>query len=98
MDRLQRMADYVRKQKGVCVVLRGNDTCVLLTPRGRQPLNKLMSTAEIESLLREVVPADQAAQLDQAEPWSFTHSTPEGSLKVDVARPDGRLEVTITLP
>ena len=98
MDRLQRMAEYVRKQKGLCVVLRGNDTCVLLTPRGRQPLNKLMSAEEIESLLREVVPADHAAQLDQPESWSFTHPTPEGPLGVQVARPDGRLEVTITLP
>jgi twitching motility protein PilT len=98
MDRLQRMAEYVRKQKGLCVVLRGDDTCVLITQRGRQPLNKLMTTEEIESLLREVVPADQAAKLDQSESWSFAHPTPEGPLGVQVARPDGRLEVTITLP
>jgi twitching motility protein PilT len=98
MDRLQRMAEYVRKQKGLCVILRGNDTCVLVNQRGRQPLNKLMSAEEIESLIREVLPADQAAKLDQSESWAFTHPTPEGSLEVHVARPDGRLEVTITLP
>jgi twitching motility protein PilT len=98
MDRLQRMAEFARKQKGKGIVLRGNDTCLLLGERGaRQPLNKLMSADEIEALLRDVMPADRAAQLGAGQPFTFSHPAPGGALTVRVARPGGALEVTVAL-
>ena len=36
MDRLARMADFARKQKGKGIVLRGNDSCLLIGERGAQ--------------------------------------------------------------
>jgi len=99
MDRLRRMAEFARKQKGKGIVLRGNDTCLLLGERGgRQPLNKVMSAEEIESLLREVLPAELAAPLDAGETFTFIHPTPEGELTVRVAHAAGVLEVTVGLP
>ena len=98
MDRLAHMADFARKQKGKGIVLRGNDTCLLLSERGtRQPLNKVMSTEELDALLREVLPAELTGRLDAGEPFTFTHATPDGDLTVRVARPGGTLDVTIGL-
>jgi Tfp pilus assembly pilus retraction ATPase PilT len=98
MDRLQRMAEYARKQKGKGIVLRGNDTCVLLGERGRQPLNKVMTPEEIEALLGEAAPPDVAPRLGEAGPLTFTHPTAEGEATVRVTRAGGRLEVVIALP
>ena len=83
MDRLRRVADFARKQKGKGIVLRGNDTCVLLGERsGRQPLNKVMSAEEVEALLREALPAELAGRLDAGESFTFARPTPEGELTV----------------
>jgi twitching motility protein PilT len=98
MDRLRRVAEYARKQKGKGIVLRGNDTCVLIGERGgRQPLNKVMSAEEVEVLLREVLPAELAVRLDAGETFTFVRPTPEGEVTVRVGRPGGVLEVTVVL-
>jgi hypothetical protein len=98
MDRLRRVADFARKQKGKAIVLRGNDTCVLIGARGgRQPLNKVMSAEEVESLLRETLPAELVVRLDAGESFSFEVPTPEGDLSVRVGRPDGVPELTVAL-
>jgi twitching motility protein PilT len=98
MDRLRRVAEYARKQKGKGIVLRGNDTCVLIGEfGGRQPLNKVMSAEEVEALLREALPAELAARLDAGESFSFVRPTPEGEVAVRVGRPGGVLEVTVAL-
>jgi twitching motility protein PilT len=99
MDRLRRIADFARKQKGKGILLRGNDSCVLIGERGgRQPLNKVMSAEEVEALLREVVPAELAGRLDAGELFTFSQPTPEGELTVRVGRTAGVLEVTVSLP
>jgi hypothetical protein len=99
MDRLRRIAEFARKQKGKGIILRGNDTCVLLGERGgRQPLNRVMSADEVEALLREVLPAELAGRLEAGEPFSFVQPTPEGDLTLRVARPAGVLELAVALP
>jgi len=99
MDRLQRIADYARKQRGKGIVLRGNETCVLLGERGaRQPLNKVMSAEELETLLREALSPALAARFDVGESFAFTYPTPDGELAVRVARAGGVVEVAIALP
>jgi twitching motility protein PilT len=98
MDRLRRVAEFARKQKGKGIVLRGNDTCVLIGERGgRQPLNKVMSAEEVEGLLREALPDELTARLDAGESFSFVRPTPEGEVTVRVGRPGGVLEVTVAL-
>ncbi|HEX5273464.1 MAG TPA: ATPase, T2SS/T4P/T4SS family [Gemmataceae bacterium] len=98
MDRLRRIAEFARKQKGKGIVLRGNDTCVLLGERGgRQPLNKVMSAEEVEAVLREALPPELAGRLEAGEAFSFARPTPEGELSVRVGRPGGVLEVTVAL-
>jgi twitching motility protein PilT len=98
MDRLRRIAEFARKQKGKGIVLRGNDTCVLLGERGgRQPLNKVMSAEEVEALLREALPPELAGRLDTGESFTFTRPDAEGELTVRVGRPGGVLEVTVNL-
>ena len=99
MDRLQRIADYARKQRGQGIILRGNETCVLLGERGgRQPLNRVMSAEELEALLCEALPPVLAERFDVGESLAFGHPTPEGELSVRVTRAGGVVEVTIVLP
>ncbi len=98
MERLRRIAEFARKQKARGIVLRGNDTCALLGERGgRQPLNKVMSAEDVESLLRESLPPELAPRLDAGESFSFPCATPEGEVTVRVGRDGGVLEVTVAL-
>ncbi len=99
MDRLQRIADYARKQRGKGIVLRGNETCLLLGEHGaRLPLNRVMSSEELDALLREALPPELAERFDVGESFTFTHPSSDGELSARMARAGGVVEVVIALP
>ncbi len=97
MDRFLRMVDYVRKQKAKGMVLRGNVSPVLLTERGRQPLNKVTTPDEVDDLLRALTPSALAPRLAEGAPFSFPYTTPGGPVTLRVTFVEKRPEVTISL-
>lgn len=98
MNRLDKVIDFMRQKRGKRFVMRSNDSCLLFTDSGRQPLNRVMSGQEVETMLTEVLPNELQNEYKNGGSFVFPYQTPQGQLTIGVNRQNGRLEVAIGQP
>ncbi len=95
MNRIDRIIDFMVKRQGQQFTMQSDDTCILYTADGRQPLNRLMTVAEIEEVVKEILPDELHPQLAQSGSFTFPYDSAHGAMTLRVSRSDGTLRVSV---
>jgi twitching motility protein PilT len=95
MNQIERIIDFMVKRQGQRFTMQSDDNCILHTAEGRQPLNQLMTVAEIETVVQGILP--QHLQPSFAEPGTlvFPYASSQGAMTLRVTRRNGSLRVSL---
>ncbi|MCS6859475.1 MAG: ATPase, T2SS/T4P/T4SS family [Abditibacteriales bacterium] len=95
MNRIDRIVDFMVKRQGRQFTMQSDDNCILYTADGRQPLNRLMTVAEIEEIVEEILPDGLQSQLARSGSFTFPYHSMHGLMTLRVSRRNGVLRVSV---
>jgi len=78
------------------VLMESDQPMRVFSPSG-EVQGALIAGARLQSLVREILPAELRPRLLQDGRYQFAHETPEGSFQVRVARREGQMQVEVLL-
>jgi len=94
MARYERIIEFMVKQQGTKFSMKNDENVYLFTSRGSRPLNQLMTLAEIEAILREVLPPELEDKYTEDCFLEFPLKTDKGNFAVQVERDPQSLQVS----
>lgn len=95
MNRIDLIIDFMVKRQGLRFTMQSDDNCILYTADGRQPLNRLMTVAEIEEVVKEILPDGLQPRLAQSGSFTFPYDSAHGTMTLRVSRRNGTLRVSV---
>lgn len=95
MNRIDRIIDFMVKRQGQQFTMQSDENCILYTADGRQLLNRLMTVAEIEEVVKEILPDGLQPQLAQSGSFTFPYESAHGAMTLRVSRRNGTLRVSV---
>ncbi len=98
MPQIDRLLSVMTSQRATALRLNEHALAELEIAGVARPVTKTaLTSAQVISLVREIAPADSAADLDAGRAASFDYVSPDGAFRVEAARADEGWRATVTL-
>ena len=98
MPQIDRLLSVMTSQRANALRLNEHELAELEIAGVARPVTKTALTgAQVVSLVREIAPAESAADLDAGRPATFDYVSPDGAFRVDATRAGDGWRATVTL-
>jgi len=98
MPQIDRLLSVMTSQRATALRLNEHELAELEIAGAARPVTKTaLTSAQVVSLVREIAPAESAADLDAGRAASFDYVSPDGAFRVEAARAGDRWRATVTL-
>ena len=98
MPQIDRLLSVMTSQRASALRLNEHELAELEIGGVARPVTKTaLTSAQVVSLVREIAPADAAADLDAGRPATFDYVSPDGAFRVEAARAADRWRATVTI-
>jgi twitching motility protein PilT len=98
MPQIDKLLSVMTTQRASALRLNEHELAELDIAGVARPVTKTaLTSAQVVSLMREIAPAEAAAQLDAGRATSFDYVSPDGAFRVDAARDGDRWRATVTI-
>ena len=98
MPQIDRLLSVMTSQRASALRLNEHELAELEIDGAARPVTKTaLTSAQVVALVREIAPAESAAELDAGRPTTFDYVSPDGAFRVDVARADQRWRATVMI-
>ena len=94
MPTIDKLLDKMAQLEAERVVL-VSDQPIRLFLTGREAAGPVLASAQLRSMVEEIIPPEQRSQLASKSPFKFSHFTQSGTFELNVDHRSGLLQVTI---
>ena len=95
MPRLDKMIDFLTKQGATRMEVPSDHTCRLTTPSGDRLLNRVLTRAEVEAMVEEVLPDDCRRRYEAGGTFLFAYAFSEQTFAVQISKTTEDLTLTL---
>ena len=98
MPQIDKLLSVMTTQRASALRLNEHELAELDIAGVARPVTKTaLTSAQVVLLVREIAPAEAAAQLDAGRPATFDYVSPDGAFRVEATRAGDRWRATITI-
>jgi twitching motility protein PilT len=98
MPQIDRLLSVMTSQRASALRLHEHELAELDIAGSARPVTKTaLTSAQVVALVREIAPADSAAELDAGRATSFDYVSTDGAFRVEAARAEDRWRATVTM-
>jgi twitching motility protein PilT len=98
MPQIDRLLSVMTSQRASALRLNEHELAELEIGGVARPVTKTaLTSAQVVSLVREIAPADAAADLDAGRSATFDYVSPDGAFRVEASRAADRWRATVTI-
>ena len=98
MPQIDKLLSVMTNQRATALRLNEHELAELDIAGTARPVTKTaLTSAQVVSLVREIAPAESAAQIDAGQSTAFDYVSPDGAFRVEATRATDRWRATVTI-
>lgn len=95
MAQLDNMIGFMSKLKATRLQVPSGHNCIVTTPAGERPLNRVLTLSEVQQLVEEVLPENCRKKYEAGGRFSFTYTVDDRQVAIGVVKSEDDLVLTI---